>query len=155
MPKKEEKRRRLEDKIGPIESVIASNTKFKGKINAQDNVLISGKFSGDIQCEQLVKIDSGGKVKGTVSSTYIIIEGELKGDIQSAEHVEIRQGGRVIGNINTAEIAIAEGSFIQGNQDAGQRIQTSKLCREEGQRRARRHPRRTTGRETRRTRRLG
>jgi cytoskeletal protein CcmA (bactofilin family) len=114
MPKKEEKRRRLEDKIGPIESVIASNTKFKGKINAQDNVLISGKFSGDIQCEQLVKIDSGGKVKGTVSSTYIIIEGELKGDIQSAEHVEIRQGGRVIGNINTAEIAIAEGSFIQG-----------------------------------------
>jgi len=94
MPKKEEKKRRLEDKIGPIESVIASNTKFKGKINAQDSVLISGKFNGDIQCEQLVKIDSDGKIKGT--------------------HVEIRQGGRVIGNINTSEIAIAEGSFIQG-----------------------------------------
>jgi len=114
MPKKEEKKRRLEDKIGPIESVIASNTKFKGKINAQDSVLISGKFNGDIQCEQLVKIDSDGKIKGTINSIYIIIEGELKGDIQSAEHVEIRQGGRVIGNINTSEIAIAEGSFIQG-----------------------------------------
>ena len=114
MPKKEEKKRYLEDKIGPIESVIASNTKFKGEINAQDSVLISGKFNGNIQCEQLVKIDSEGKMKGTINSIYIIIEGELKGDIQSAEHVEIRQGGRVIGNINTAEIAIAEGSFIQG-----------------------------------------
>ena len=114
MPKKEDKQRRLEDRIGPIESVIAANTKFRGKIKSEDSVQISGNFRGDIQCEQLVKINSGGKIKGTISSTYVIIEGELTGDVETADYVEIRPDGRVIGNIHTSEIAIAEGSFIQG-----------------------------------------
>lgn len=114
MPKREDKQRRLEDRIGPIESVIAANTKFRGKINSEDSVQISGNFRGDIKCEQLVKINSGGKIKGTISSTYVIIEGELNGNVEIADYVEIRPDGRVIGNINTSEIAIAEGSFIQG-----------------------------------------
>ena len=114
MPKKEEKQRRLEDRLGPIESVIADNTTFKGKISAHDSVQISGNLKGDVQSEQLVKIAEGGKVKGTIESTYVIIEGELNGDVASADYVEIRADARVVGNINSMNIAIAEGSFIQG-----------------------------------------
>ncbi len=114
MPKREDKQRRLEDRIGPIESVIAAKTKFRGKINSEDSIQISGNFRGDIKCEQLVKINNGGKIKGTISSTYVIIEGELTGDVETADYVEIRPEGRVVGNISTSEIAIAEGSFIQG-----------------------------------------
>lgn len=114
MPKKEEKQRRLEDRLGPIESIIASNTTFKGKISAQDSVQISGNLKGDVNSEQLVKISEGGKVKGKIESTYVIIEGELKGDIESADYVEIRAEARVVGNINSMNIAIAEGCFIQG-----------------------------------------
>jgi len=114
MPKKEDKKRRLEDKIGPIDSVIAANTTFKGKMSGQDSVQISGHLKGDIKCEQLVKIDEGGKVKGSINSTYVIIEGELNGNIESADYVEIREDARVVGNINSVNIAIAEGSFIQG-----------------------------------------
>jgi cytoskeletal protein CcmA (bactofilin family) len=114
MPKKEEKQRRLEDRLGPIESVIADNTTFKGKISAHDSIQISGNLKGDVQSEQLVKIAEGGKVKGTIESTYVIIEGELNGDVTSADYVEIRADARVVGNINSMNITIAEGSFIQG-----------------------------------------
>jgi len=114
MPKKEEKQRRFEDRLGPIESIIADNTTFKGKISAHDSVQISGNLKGDVQSEQLVKISEGGKVKGTIESTYVIIEGELNGDVASADYVEIRADARVVGNINSMNIAIAEGSFIQG-----------------------------------------
>lgn len=114
MNKREDKKRRLEDKIGPIESVIAPNTRFKGKISGQDTIRIAGHFEGDVKCEQMVKIDQGGTLNGTINSTYVIIEGELKGNIDSAEHVEIRTDGRVLGNIHTKQIAIAEGSFIHG-----------------------------------------
>jgi cytoskeletal protein CcmA (bactofilin family) len=114
MPKKEEKQRRLEDRLGPIESIIADKTTFKGKINTHDSVQISGNLKGDVKSEQLVKITEGGKVKGTIESTYVIIEGELIGDIESADYVEIRADARVVGNINSMNIAIAEGSFIQG-----------------------------------------
>lgn len=114
MQKKDDKKRRLEDKVGPPESVIAPNTKFKGTIKGYDSVRISGLFNGKINCEQLVKIDKGGKVVGTINSAGVIIEGEIKGDIISAEHVEIRSEGHVIGNITTNKIAVAEGSFFQG-----------------------------------------
>lgn len=114
MNKKEDKKRRLEDKIGPIETIIAPNTKLKGKIRGKDSIRIAGRFEGDIKCEQLVKIEQGGKLSGTIISNCVIIEGELKGNIDSAEHVEIRTDGRVVGNIITNQIAIAEGSFIQG-----------------------------------------
>lgn len=114
MTKKEEKKRRFEDKIGPIDSVIAVNTTFKGKISGQDSVEIAGHFRGDINCEKLVKIAEGGKIKGKINSTYVIIEGELDGNIESADYVELRDDAHVVGNINTVNIAIAEGSFIQG-----------------------------------------
>lgn len=114
MTKKEEKKRRFEDKIGPIDSVIAVNTTFKGKISGQDSVEISGNLRGDINCEKLVKIAEGGKIKGKINSAYVIIEGELDGNIESADYVEIRGDAHVVGNINSVNIAIAEGSFIQG-----------------------------------------
>lgn len=114
MLKKDDKKRRLEDGIEPPESKIGPNTKFKGTISGYDSIRISGKFNGKINSEQMVKIDKGGKVVGTINSTNVIVEGEIKGDIKSAENVEIRSEGRVIGNINTNKIAIAEGSFFQG-----------------------------------------
>ncbi|NQT80038.1 MAG: polymer-forming cytoskeletal protein [Candidatus Aminicenantes bacterium] len=114
MSKKEEKKRRREDKAIPSESVIASNTRFKGNINADDTVRIAGHLEGDIQCEQLVRIDIGGIVVGTINSALVIIEGELNGNIESAKQVEIRSEGRAIGNIKTDELAIAEGSYIRG-----------------------------------------
>jgi len=122
MPKKEEKQRRFEDRLGPIESIIADNTTFKGKISAHDSVQISGNLKGDVQSEQLVKITEGGKVKGTIESTYVIIEGELNGDIASADYVEIRADARVVGNINSMNIAIAEGSFIKGEIKTPDRV---------------------------------
>ncbi len=114
MPKKEEKQRRLEDRIGPIESVIGDNTTFKGKISGHDSVQISGHLKGDIKREQLVKIAEGGKMKGMIESPYVIIEGELNGNVESADYVEIRPEAHVVGNINSMNVAIAEGSFIQG-----------------------------------------
>ncbi len=122
MPKKEEKQRRFEDRLGPIESIIADNTTFKGKISSHDSVQISGNLKGDVQSEQLVKITEGGKVKGTIESTYVIIEGELNGDVASADYVEIRADARVVGNINSMNIAIAEGSFIKGEIKTPDRV---------------------------------
>ncbi len=114
MTKKEEKKRRFEDKIGPIDSVIAVNTTFKGKISGQDSVEIAGNLRGDINCEKLVKIAEGGKIKGTINSAYVIIEGELNGNIESADYVEVRENAHVVGNITAVNIAMSEGCFIQG-----------------------------------------
>jgi len=60
-------------------------------------------------------VDKGARIEGTIRAPHIIIEGELNGNVESAEFVELRSECRMIGNINTDKIAIAEGSFFQGD----------------------------------------
>lgn len=107
-------KRRLEDKAGPGESIVAENSHFEGKIHGTEGVRILGNFKGEIYSKQLVRVGKKGKIEGTINSPYVIIEGELNGNIDSAEHVELRMESRVIGDINTVIIAIAEDSHFQG-----------------------------------------
>ena len=113
--KEKEEKRRMEDKVGPTESVVAPGSKFKGTISGSDSILISGYFNGEVNSERVVRIDSDGKVVGTIKAPFVIIEGELKGNVESAEHVELRSDCRMTGNINTEKMAMAEGSFFQGD----------------------------------------
>lgn len=114
MKKKEDKKRRVEDKVGSTVSIIAPSTKFKGTIKGHDTLFILGHFKGEIKCEGLVRLSKEGRIEGTINSPYVIIEGEIKGNIISAEHVELRAEARVIGNISTAKIVMAEGCIVQG-----------------------------------------
>jgi cytoskeletal protein CcmA (bactofilin family) len=114
MLKRDHKKRRLEDKVGPTESVIAPGTKFKGTICGPDSLRISGRFEGEIESERLVRVDKEGKIHGIIKAPYIIVEGELNGNIEAAEQVELRAQCRMIGNINAAMIAMAEGGFFEG-----------------------------------------
>jgi cytoskeletal protein CcmA (bactofilin family) len=110
----DDKKRRLEDRAGGVESVIAAGTKFKGTISGQAGARISGSLEGDISSQQLVWVEKKGRVDGNIRGPFVIVEGELYGNIESAEHVELRAEGRVTGNIETVIIAMAEGCFFNG-----------------------------------------
>jgi cytoskeletal protein CcmA (bactofilin family) len=108
------KKRRLEDKIGSDDSVVATNTKLKGTLSGIESVRLAGKIEGDVKSDRLVWIQKGGHIKGDIDSRHVIIEGKLIGNIEGAEHVEIREEAHVTGNIQTHKIAMAEGSFFKG-----------------------------------------
>lgn len=108
------KKRRLEDKIGDGESIIAASTNFKGTISGTESVRIAGQLKGNVKSERLVWIQQGGGIDGNIDSRHVIIEGKVIGDIMGAEHVEIRAEAQVTGNIQTHKIAMAEGSFFKG-----------------------------------------
>ncbi len=108
------KKRRLEDKKGRDESVVAASTQFKGKLSGIESVCVAGQIEGDVKSDRLVWIEREGFIKGNIESRYIIIEGKLIGNIMEAEHVEIRSEAKVTGNIQTHKIAMAEGSFFKG-----------------------------------------
>ena len=114
MQKTDFMKRRIEDRVGPVESIVAPDTTIIGDISGTEGVRVSGHLKGNIQSKGMVWIQRGGKIEGNIESQYAIIEGELNGHINSHEHVEIRREGHVIGNIQTAKLAIAEGSFFQG-----------------------------------------
>ena len=105
---------RIEDRMGPKSSIIASDARFKGKIEGKDSIRIVGYFEGEIKIEGLVWIEKDGKIVGTIEAPYIIIEGEIEGDIISARQIEIRRKGKITGNIKSDILAMAEGSVVQG-----------------------------------------
>jgi cytoskeletal protein CcmA (bactofilin family) len=112
-----EKRRRLEDRLDPEESHISAGSSFKGEISGRAGARIAGELLGNIRSEGLVRVEESGKVKGKIESPYVILEGELEGDIISARHVELRSRAKMRGNIKTALLAIADGSYFQGQID--------------------------------------
>jgi cytoskeletal protein CcmA (bactofilin family) len=104
----------LEDEVGSAVTVIASDTRFTGKINGEDTLRISGYFKGEIHCLRMVWVEKTGKVEGTVNARRVIIEGEINGHIESADHVDLRSNGRMIGDINAGKITVAQGCFFDG-----------------------------------------
>jgi cytoskeletal protein CcmA (bactofilin family) len=111
---KDDKKRRLEDRVGPAESVVAAGTKFKGTIRGPESVRVSGEFEGEIESQGLVRVQKDARVQARLRAPYVIIEGELTGNIEEAEHVELRARCRVVGDINAKVIAIAYGGFFEG-----------------------------------------
>jgi cytoskeletal protein CcmA (bactofilin family) len=108
------KKRRLEDKLGNDESVVAASTRLKGKLSGSESIRVAGEIEGDVKSDRMIWIEKGGNIKGEIDSRDVIIEGRLEGNIKGAEHVEIREEAQVTGNIQTQKIAMAEGSFFKG-----------------------------------------
>jgi cytoskeletal protein CcmA (bactofilin family) len=109
-----EKHRRLEDRIDANQSVISSQSSFKGEISTGSGARISGELLGNIDSQGLVWVGETGKIKGNIHSPYVILEGELEGDILAARHVEVRAKAKMRGNIETELLAVADGCVIEG-----------------------------------------
>jgi len=106
--------RRLEDRSGPDDSVVSALSSFKGEISGRAGVRVAGEVQGDIRCEGLAWVEETAKVKGNIFCAYIVLEGELEGNIGPALHVELRTKARMRGNIQTKLLAIADGSYFEG-----------------------------------------
>lgn len=106
--------RRLEDRGGASDSLIAPRTAFQGGIRGAEGIRIGGSVKGDVQSDGLIRVLETGRIEGDLRGPYIIIEGELIGDIRGATQVELRTPARVHGNIETERLAIAEGSLFEG-----------------------------------------
>ena len=111
---RDDKNRRVEDRAEPTESVLAPETTLQGSLRSAYGLRIVGSVEGDIESKGRVRIEKGGRVQGTIKASDIIVNGTLEGDIDSAGHVELGCESRMIGSIKASRIAIAEGSFFQG-----------------------------------------
>ena len=113
-PPAEKRIRRLEDRSSADDAVIPAKSTFKGEIVVRAGARIAGEMQGNVRCEGLLWIGETGRVKGDISSPYVILEGELEGDIGPSLQVELRSKANMRGNIRTQLLAVADGSFFDG-----------------------------------------
>ena len=98
-------------------SVLGPTLKFKGKLTANENLLIHGQVDGSIEHSSLLTIGKEGKLKADVSAEYIAIEGKVVGDLSGATSVVVNEGADVKGNINSPKVTLRDGAVFNGNID--------------------------------------
>ena len=111
--------RRITDKIdnneNALKAIISENTRIKGNMTGNEDIILHGKFNGNMNLNSLLFVKGTGNIKGQVKAANMIIEGEVDGEIVVQNKIEVRANGRFNGELICKQIAIEEGAFFKGN----------------------------------------
>ena len=104
-----------EDKQKKNLTVLGQETEFDGVLEFTDNLVITGKFSGEIRATGDLEVEKGAVcVVKKMTASSIVISGNVTGDIDAEERVEMCSGSVVRGDVRTARIRIAEDVEFEG-----------------------------------------
>lgn len=116
--------RRFTDEAN-IETVIGRGVKIEGQVDGRTNIELFGQIQGTCVLEGLLVVRTEGTFRGDITATSLVVEGKVHGNVIAREKVELRPSCQVTGNIEASSVAIAEGSFFEGEvhmkgQEGGQ-----------------------------------
>lgn len=100
-------------------TILNEDASFEGKLDFEGNVLINGKFKGEIFSTGELTIGQTGVVEGKVQIGTIHIFGEIRGNISAKEKIEINSPAIVRGDIVAPSLIIKEGAVFEGNCSMG------------------------------------
>lgn len=100
---------------GPPGTVIGPKARLTGEISGDEDILIHGRFEGDIKIQRRVTVAASGEVKGDVHAQTVVVGGRVHGQIRADERAELLASASVQGNVNAPKVVIAEGAQLQGN----------------------------------------
>ncbi len=96
-------------------TVFGKETDFDGILEFTDNLIITGKFKGEIKATGALEVEKTADCDvSKISAQSIVVYGRLKGDLEGVERVELCNGSSVKGNIKTSRIRIADNVEFDG-----------------------------------------
>lgn len=98
-----------------LATVIGTKARFVGEITGDEDIVIHGRFEGNIQVSRRVTVAASGEVKGDICGRSVVVGGRVHGQIRADERAELLASASVQGNVNAPKVVIAEGAQLQGN----------------------------------------
>jgi len=96
------------------ETVIGSETTYKGSVSTSKAIRIDGRFEGEILAGGTVIIGDEGVFIGTVECTSLYMGGKLEGTVSVSGRLECTGSGRIKGDLTVRELILAEGAVFDG-----------------------------------------
>ena len=119
---------------------IGASVTIEGRIQADEDIVVSGTIRGEIRGDKHVFISETGQVHGEIHCHSVVISGEVHGNVHARENITIEQTGRLRGDITTKVLTNQPGGFFEGyshmiedGQDGSNRAQGSKSGGRRGQ----------------------
>ncbi len=98
---------------GKLESLIGTQSEFKGDLTIKGTLRIDGRVQGQVNAECVILSETG-LIIGDIIAARIIIGGKVEGNVRAREIVEIKSKGKVLGEIFTPKFSITEGGEFNG-----------------------------------------
>jgi cytoskeletal protein CcmA (bactofilin family) len=96
-------------------TVIGAKARLVGEITGDEDILIHGRFEGNIKVSRSVTVAPSGEIKGDIHGRSVVVGGRVHGQVRADERAELLASASVQGNVNAPKVVIAEGAQLQGN----------------------------------------
>jgi len=97
-----------------IETVIGSQTRFKGNVKTDKPLRIDGYFEGDIESTNLVIISKCGEFKGNINCGELQLTGSGEGKVNCSGLLQFAETGKFVGDVVTKSLITVPGSVLHG-----------------------------------------
>lgn len=98
-------------------TIIGPTVAIRGKVKADEDLVIRGRIDASISSTKLVHVDKDGVVKANVEAESVLISGVVVGDITASVRVELMGTARVVGDIASPLMVINDGARLRGKID--------------------------------------
>ncbi len=99
--------------------VVGAGAEFEGLLSLRRPGRIEGEVKGDVIAAASLWIGPGGCVRGRVEADEVIVDGRLEGEVHARGRIELRRGARVRADLSAPRLILADGSFFEGQCQAG------------------------------------
>ncbi len=98
-------------------TIIGPTIAIRGKVRADEDLVIRGRIDAAISSTKLVHVDKDGVVKANVEAESVLISGVVVGDVTASARVELMGTARVVGDIASPLLVINDGARLRGKID--------------------------------------
>ncbi len=97
-----------------IDTVIADDIEFRGKVIFKNSLKIKGLFEGQIETDGHVIIGQEAKVSSQIKAGVVSVNGEVSGRIKANKCIELFNNSKINCDLITPSIYIEKGCLFNG-----------------------------------------
>lgn len=97
-----------------VQTLLSHGAEFDGKLSFKGQVRIDGKFSGQIQTDDVLTVGPSGKVNAEIFAGTVSISGTVEGLIRATNVVELHKGAKVKGTIESPQVTMERDVTFDG-----------------------------------------
>lgn len=104
-----------------MDTVMAEDFFFEGRMIFEKPLLVKGRFKGDINSQGDLYINEGAEVDARIEAGRVWLKGSVKGEIKTSRKLELFSESSMEGNISTPELIVQSGCRFRGSCDMPQK----------------------------------
>lgn len=93
-------------------AVVDRKTEITGTLHSSGNVLIEGRFHGEVEANETVWVENGAQSDGQLRALEAVISGAVDGEIDCGRRLQIAASAVVSGEIKTPVLVIEDGATV-------------------------------------------